>query len=71
MASSLTPSPTTVAPDAQTWVFPPTGVPAPPMAATGDIGPIHLEDSIELKWTPGNQKPEIWQTCFSDVTFSE
>ncbi|KAH7018204.1 uncharacterized protein B0I36DRAFT_335491 [Microdochium trichocladiopsis] len=52
--------------DAQTWVFPPPGVDVPPIAATGDFGPVHYGDSMILDWDAPTA-PVVIFSCFSQL----
>lgn len=52
--------------DAQSWVFPPPGVDVPPIAATGDFGPVHFGDSMILDWD-ASTSPDVVLTCFSQL----
>ena len=51
--------------DAQTWVYPPPGSRVPPLAVTGNIGPVHLYDKMILQWTPSTKPNDITLSCFS------
>ena len=51
--------------DAQTWVWPPSGAAVPPIAATGNFGPVYLGDSMVLDWAPSTN-PEIDLACLTD-----
>lgn len=57
---------TSTAKDAQTWSFPPPGAATPPVDSIAAFGPVHLDDSMVLDWSP-NTQPEVGMACFSSL----
>nr|POF04139.1 hypothetical protein CFP56_21894 [Quercus suber] len=49
----------------QVWIYPPGGEDVPTLRSTGNIGPVHLFDTMVLQWTP-NTEPEVVWWCFSE-----
>ena len=52
-------------PQHPTWVFPPGGAPSNNIEQTSSFGPVHLDDSMVLQWTPDIVAKTLQLVCFT------